>query len=97
MRKSLLLLLLVSSGSLLLEAGPCSTGTLATYDAHGFSCEIDGLTFSDFTYSTSQNGGAFAPDASGVTVIPQAAGFQFQAFWAAGPEQTEDCGWRGPL
>ena len=90
MKKSLLMLFLLMASAFLVQAGACGTGTLATYDAVGFSCTIDGLTFSGFSYSTSASGGATAPDASGVTVIPQSTGFLFQAFWAAGPNQTED-------
>jgi hypothetical protein len=95
MKKSLLILLpLLIASSLMVQAGPCGIGTLATYGAMGFSCTIDGLTFSDFSYSTTASGGASTPDATGVGVIPQTGGgeigFLFQGGWVATPKQTED-------
>jgi len=95
MKKSLLLLLpLLLVSCLMVQAGPCGIGTLATYDAVGFSCTIDGLTFSNFAYSPAETGGAAVPDASGVAVTPQTTGgevgFQFNAAWLVGPNQNED-------
>jgi hypothetical protein len=33
-------------------AGTCTTGTVASYEAAGFSCSVDGVTFSDITVNT---------------------------------------------
>ena len=95
MTKHLLFLcIMVAVFSSVALAAPCAVGTLATYDTAGFTCTIDGLTFSNFSYSTAGSGGASAPDASGVTVTPQTGGsevgFLFNAAWIVGPLQTED-------
>lgn len=74
-------------------AGTCAIGTLAIYDTAGFSCTLDGFTFSNFSYSASASGGASAPDAAGVAVTPitgTETGLQFNAAWIVGSGQTED-------
>lgn len=86
----------------LAHAAACSTGALSTYLTSGFSCTIDGLTFSNFTYSDSASGGAIALPASGVTVNPcpggsfcsqmpsGEVGFEFQGGWSVIAGETED-------
>jgi hypothetical protein len=74
-------------------AGACGTGTLATYDAPGFSCSIGSLLFSNFTYVSSDSGGGFAPPDSGVNVLPisgSESGFQFSGAYLASSNQTSD-------
>lgn len=44
----------------------CPTAALSTYDASGFSCTVNGLTFSNFSYTT-VNG---LPTAANVELIP---------------------------
>lgn len=61
-----LMLLMTSLG----WAAACTTATMATYDAAGFSCTIDDKTFSTFGYSSTAFGGASAVPDSGVNVIP---------------------------
>jgi hypothetical protein len=82
MKKSLLLFTLVLGGSFAAWAGSCGTATLAIYDAPGFSCTIDDITFSGFGYVPS--GSEIIP-ASDVAVTPEMiggeVGFQFNAPW----------------
>ena len=83
-------LLLLSYG---LQAADCAPGTMAIYDAPGFSCTLSGVTFSNFTY-TAIASGAFAPPDTGVNVTPQFVGdefgFRFTAAWLVGPQQADD-------
>jgi len=65
MKKSLLLVTLLCVASSLGWAGPCSTGTLASYEVSGFSCTIGDQTYNDFTYNNT--GG---PAAGSITVNP---------------------------
>jgi hypothetical protein len=103
MKKFFLLVGILVAMSSMGWAAACVDGTLATYDASGFSCTIDGLTFSNFGYSASGSGGAVAPDAGGVNVIACPGGgslcsqipsgedgFVFNASWAATAGQSED-------
>jgi hypothetical protein len=79
--------------SLATAGGTCTTATMATYTAAGFSCSIGPLTFSDFTYSSSAFGGATAIPASGVGVMPVTGtevGFTFQAPWIVGAAEGTD-------
>jgi PEP-CTERM motif len=52
-------------------AGPCVTGTVASYETAGFTCSVDGVTFSNFSVTTSTTGsgsvglGSFTPFSSG--------------------------------
>ncbi len=67
-------------------AGPCTSGTLADYQALGLiGCEIDDKRFFNFTYSTEAFRGASPIPASGVIVTPDTTllnpGFTFQALW----------------
>jgi hypothetical protein len=71
----------------------CQSGLLSTYDAPGFSCTINALTFNAWSYAS-----ANVPDTS-ITVVPQTVpgdeGFQFQGPWDVnntngGGEITED-------
>lgn len=85
------------------KADGCTSGTLASYDTAGFSCTIDGKTFSNFGYSATAGGGANPVLASSVNVIPcpSAApqcvaipageeGFIFTAPWGVTSGQSQD-------
>jgi len=79
------------------HAGPCVNGALNTYDAPGFSCNIDALTFTSFSYSAVGTGGALLVLPSGVSVTPCSGcttpaefGFQFSAPWSVSSGQTQD-------
>lgn len=86
MKKSLLLFTLVLGGSVAVWAGSCGTATLAAYDAPGFSCSIDDITFSGFDYVPS---GSIIIPAADVAVTPEIVGgevgFEFNAPWFALP------------
>src|ERR1035438_6563751 len=94
MKKTLLMISLFACLSGVMHALPCAGGTLATYTAGGFSCTLDGLTFSGFSYTPSASGLAQVPDAGGVLLIvrPIAGenGLQCSSAWLAGSGQTED-------
>ncbi|HMD98908.1 MAG TPA: hypothetical protein VKM93_16440 [Terriglobia bacterium] len=64
---------------------------MSVYTAAGFNCTVGDLLFSNFTYSSSQSAGGYAPPASGVVVTPitQAgkSGFQFSGAFLASPYQ----------
>jgi hypothetical protein len=94
MKKTLLLLTFVFGVSYSAWAGACGTGTLAGYDTPGFSCTLDGLTFSEFSYIPSASGGAAAPPDSGITVNTVTTGFGsdvgllFTSSWDVNSSQT---------
>lgn len=97
MKKMLLLIPVLSLGtSAWATSGTCTSGTLAQYDASGFSCTLGDLTFSDFSYIPADSGGATAPPDAGVTVTPVTSGFGtetgllFTAAWLVGMGQSED-------
>jgi hypothetical protein len=78
----------------------CSNGQnlsvyLATVDAHDdtYSCEIGDKIFSNFTFTSSAQGGATAVTAAGVTVgiiTGPDIGLSFNASWTASANQTID-------
>lgn len=87
----------------LASAAGCSNGTLDQYMAAGFSCTIDGLTFSNFTYTSAASGGALQIPNTGITVdvcpgsgtgcsgLPSGEfGFDFTAAWSVISGQSED-------
>jgi hypothetical protein len=86
MKKTLLLFTFVFGMSYAAWAGACASGTLATYDAPGFSCTIDDIIFSGFGYVPS---GSIIIPAADVVVTPEVIGgeegFQFNAPWFALP------------
>jgi hypothetical protein len=96
MMKTLLLVTFVFGASYSAWATSCVSGTLASYEVANFSCTLGDLTYSDFSYLSAADGGAFAPDANGVTVTPVTAGFGsdtglvFTSIWAVGTNQAED-------
>jgi hypothetical protein len=105
MKKVLLLLLLAAACGMSPSAfaGACSQGTLSAYTASGFSCTIDGKTFSDWGYSPTAGGGASVVPATSVAVIPCPSvssfclgiptgeeGFVFTAPWGVAPGQMQD-------
>jgi len=103
MKKTLLLVTLLVATSSMGWAGACSMGTLDTYLVSGFSCSIDGKTFSGWGYSPTASGGASIIPASGVAVIPCPSsnslcsaiptgeeGFVFTAPWGATSGQSQD-------
>ena len=90
-RRLLLLAGLIIGTSSLGVAGTCVMGTMASYIAAG-SCSIDGLTFSNFSYSGTGSGGVHAIPADGVNVVPSGLGFEFTAPWNVGPNQELDSG-----
>jgi hypothetical protein len=77
-----------------LQAADCVAGHMSDYDASGFSCSLNGVTFSNFVYTPVASGGAFAPPDSGVSVTPQFVGdefgFLFTAAWLVNSKQTDD-------
>jgi hypothetical protein len=94
---NLLFLALTSIAFLSLAAAetiPCAGGTLSNYTAAGFTCSIDELTFSGFSYNPTASGGAGVPDAGGVDVNPEKvgieSGFLFTAGWLVSEGQVED-------
>jgi hypothetical protein len=71
----------------------CTAETLNNYLAPGFSCEIDNLLFSNFTYTDTANGTApIASSAVGVTPIttPGDEGLEFNAGWSVSTPAEED-------
>ena len=71
MRKHLISAALLASTSSVALASPCVTGTFATYETSGFSCDVGDKTFSDFLYVVSANG---VPTAADITITPEGAG-----------------------
>ena len=75
---------------------PCApTASLQDYLNMGAGgCTIEDKIFSDFSYSSSAQGGATAIAASGITVTPITTpldpGLQFQANWSASSGQVSD-------
>ena len=78
-----------------------SGGSLSTYLASGYSCQLGDDIFSNFSYSSSASGGATAVAASGITVYTEGPGsdahfgyssngFQFTASWDATAGQATD-------
>jgi hypothetical protein len=77
-------------------------GTLSTFLASGYSCQIGDKIFSNFTYVSSAFGGALAVPAAGITVdtvgpagtgasvFNNNIGLQFNAGWNALAGQTTD-------
>jgi PEP-CTERM motif len=103
MKKTLLLLTWLLATSSLGWANTCGMDTLAGYTASGFSCTIGDKTFSGFGYTFSASGGAIAPPAAGIDVIPCTSaspfcavfpageeGFVFTSAWGVSSGQTED-------
>jgi PEP-CTERM motif len=71
----------------------CTAETLNNYLAAGFSCEIDNLLFSNFTYTGTANGTApIASTAVNVTPIttPGDEGLEFNAGWSVSTPAEED-------
>lgn len=65
-------------------ASPCVIASVATYQASGFQCTIEGYTFEDFTFSSSETGEATLLTPSQITVnptfsTPDSVAFQFFA------------------
>lgn len=75
-------------------AVPCVTGTVASFEALGSGgCTIGDKVFSNFSFTSSQSGGAVAPTAAGITVTPIVGpdiGLDFSALWTASSNQTAD-------
>jgi hypothetical protein len=84
MKKTLLLLVLMTAMSSIGRAGACSSGTLTSYLVTGFSCTQGPLTFSDFTYEK----GSTLP-ASSVDVMASGNILEFGPF-SVGPGQVID-------
>jgi hypothetical protein len=63
---------------------------MANYITPGFSCSIDSLTFTNFTYSSVAMNGATPIPASGVGVTVASLGFRFEAAWLAAAAQSTD-------
>jgi hypothetical protein len=61
MKKLLLLVGILVAMSSLSWAGACGDASISTYDVSGFNCTIDGLTFSNFGFTSGALGGALAP------------------------------------
>jgi hypothetical protein len=85
MKKTLLLMTLVFgvSYSAWATPAPCVSESLLLYEGLGSTgCTYDGVTFDDFNYIPSASLGAFAPDASGVTVTPVVTAFGSGLFFS---------------
>jgi hypothetical protein len=71
----------------------CTAETLDNYLATGFSCEIDNLLFSNFTYSDTANATSPIPSTA-VNVIPITTpgdeGLEFTAGWSVSTPAEED-------
>ncbi len=96
-KRALLLVPLLLAMSAVAHASPCLSGVLNTYEAPGFSCGIDALTFSSFGYSAVGTGGALLVLPSSVSVTPCSGcttpgefGFQFLAPWSVSSGQTQE-------
>ena len=96
MKKTLLLITFVFGLGSSAWASTCVSGTLAIYDATGFTCSLGDITFSNFMYTDAAFGGAVAPPDSGVSVTPVTSGFGtdtgllFTSGWLVGAGQTID-------
>jgi hypothetical protein len=88
MKRTLLMMTIVAFLSYGIQAAPCASGNLASYETT--PCNIGGLNFSGFDYIPAGS----APAAKDVTVTPITGGSEigllFSAAWLAGPGQTED-------
>jgi hypothetical protein len=74
---------------------PCVVASVATYQASGFQCTVEGYTFEDFTFSDSETGGATLLTPSQITVnptfsTPNSVAFQFFGDFATTADQTEE-------
>jgi hypothetical protein len=49
---------------------PCVQASIATYDAEGFECSIDGYTLESFTFDSSETGGATLLSDSNIILTP---------------------------
>jgi hypothetical protein len=90
MKKTLLMTLFVFGLASSIQAGPCPTSKLATYDVVGFTCNIGSLDFSNFSYHPT---GTNTPSDANVEVdpIPGAeSGFEFFSGWSAGVGNVQD-------
>jgi hypothetical protein len=95
MKRTLLLLLLFASVSLVVQATPCvQGGTLASYIALGSGgCTFDSLLFNNFGYTNPASGGGISPDATGIDVdlvSGTEAGLEFVGTWEASSGETSD-------
>jgi hypothetical protein len=93
MKKTLLLFTFAFGFSYSAFADPCDTDTLTEYIADG-SCTIGDLTFSGFSYTSSQLGGGLAPSTDGITLNLATSGgetgLNFSSLWVAGTGQFVD-------
>ena len=62
-----LLTIICLSSAAALSAAPCAIGLYSAYTAPGFTCELGGATFSDFSFTSNTT---IAPMASDFTVTP---------------------------
>jgi len=91
MKRTLFMTIFVFGVCSSIQAGTCPLSTpLATYDAPGFTCNIGGLNFGDFSYTPT---GVNAPTDSEVTVKTQTgleSGLIFDGGWAATSGDEQD-------
>ena len=82
MKRVFLLVALMAGLSTIGYGADCGIGTMADYTAGGFSCTIDGLTFSNFQFGTS---GDILASGVGVNPVngPDGIGFTFNSVWSA--------------
>jgi hypothetical protein len=97
MKKTLLLipfLFGVSYSAMAMPVPMCTPENLSDYEGLGSTgCTIGDLTFSNFSYTPTEIGGAITPPATTVMVDPISgveSGLTFAAGWAAGQSQLED-------
>lgn len=103
MKQALLIVTLFLATSSMGWAVACSSATLNVDDASGFSCSIDGKTFSNFGYSATASGGATVVPDTAVNVIPCPSaspfcvviptgeeGFVLTAPWGVTSNQAQD-------
>jgi hypothetical protein len=72
----------------------CGVASLATYDAAGYQCTLGDFTLEDFTFSSTQTGGATLLSDSQITVDPTSSSstgisLQFNGNFTALADQTE--------
>ena len=84
------LALMLSASAWAGPAAPCQAGQYSSYFVPGFSCTINNLTFSDFSFSASANPSGIALPASSIFVTPITTlnneGLNFASGWMVGTQ-----------
>ena len=92
--KKILMLAMVLQVLLFTGSAMATPITLADLTVPGTTLQVEDKLFSNFSYSPSAQGGAIAPTAAGITVIPDSTPFNpglgFQANWFVSSNQLLD-------